>query len=515
MDQYLLGIDAGTESVRTGVFDLNGNILGFGVCPYKTYYEYTGWAEQKIEEWREALINSIVKALNISRINPKDVIGIGLDATSCSVVFFNENNKPTRDPIIWMDMRAADEAKFIESIDDPARRYNGNGEVSAEWFPCKVLWVKKNQPEVYEKSKLIAEYTDWITFELTGEWTIGINTASIRAYYDSENGGFPREFYKKMGLEDVLEKLPRRVLKLGEVAGRLKRDIADETGLPEGIPIAQGGGDGYIATIGLNAFRPEQLACISGSSNVLISTSSKRFHARGLFGTFPDAIIDDTYVIEGGQTSTGSVLRWFKDNFINQKIENEAANQNMNLYQYLDKQAEKLPLGSEGVIVLEHWQGNRTPFVDPYSRGVVRGLSLKHTPVHIYRAIMEGVAYSTEVILRAIKKNNFKVSEIVACGGITRSKLWLQIYANVIGLPIKTTTTLEAAALGSAILGAVAAGEYESITEAADRMVKYKDTVVPKMDDHEEYKFFVDQYKGTYLALKDSSCEISKHISDR
>lgn len=514
MAEYLLGIDAGTESIRTGVFDLDGNIFGFGTHPYKTYYEHPAWAEQKVKEWREALIKSIVKSIDISGINPNDVIGIGLDATCCSVVFFDENNKPTRDPIIWMDVRAAEEAKFIESIDDPARGYNGYSKVSAEWFPCKNLWVKRNQLEVYERSKIIAEYTDWITFELTGEWTLGINTTSVREYYDNESGGFPKGFYKKIGLEDIFEKLPPRVLKLGEIAGRLKKKIAVETGLSEGIPVAQGGADAFIAVIGLNALKPGQLAYITGSSHLLIGTSDKRFHVKGLFGTYPDAIIDDTYVIEGGQTSTGSVLKWFKTNFVNKNIEDEAANQNLSLYHYMDEQAGKLPPGSEGLIILEHWQGNRTPFVDPYSRGVIRGLSLKHTPIHIYRAIMEAVAYGTEVILRVMKKNKFEVDEIVACGGTTHSKLWLQIYADVTGLPIKKTTTPEAAALGSAILGAVAAGKYRSVTEAANKMVKFKETIVPNMGNHKKYKFFIDQYEDTYLSLKDSAYDMSKYISN-
>ncbi len=468
MAEYLLGIDAGTESIRTGVFDLEGNILGFGAYPYKTYYKHPAWAEQKVEEWREALIKSIVEAIRISGINPKEIIAIGLDATCCSVVFFDENNKPTRDPIIWMDVRSSEEAKFIESIDDPARGYNGYSKVSAEWFPCKNLWVKRNQPEVY----------------------------------------------KKMGLEDIFEKLPKRVLKLGEVAGRLRKEIADKTDLPEGIPVAQGGADAFIAVIGLNALKPGQLAYITGSSHLLIGISDKRFHVKGLFGTYPDAVIDDVYLIEGGQTSTGSVLKWFKMNFINKKIEEEAARQNLSIYQYMDKQAEKLPPGSEGVIILEHWQGNRTPYVDPYSRGVIRGLSLKHTPVHIYRAIMEAVAYGTEVILRVMKKSNFEINEIIACGGTTHSKLWLQIYADVTGLPIKKTTTSEAAALGSAILSAVAAGKYNSITEAANKMVKFKETVVPNMDNHKKYKFFIDQYEGTYLTLKDSAYTMSAHISN-
>jgi len=209
-----------------------------------------------------------------------------------------------------------------------------------------------------------------------------------------------------------------------------------------------------------------------------------------------------------------SVLKWFKMNFINKKIEEEASKQNLSIYQYMDKQAEKLPPGSEGVIILEHWQGNRTPYVDPYSRGVIRGLSLKHTPVHIYRAIMEAVAYGTEIILRVMKKSNFEISEIIACGGTTQSKLWLQIYADVTGLPIKKTTTSEAAALGSAILGAVSAGKYNSITEAADKMVKFKETVVPNMDNHRKYKFFIDQYESTYLTLKDSAYKMSTHISN-
>jgi ribulose kinase len=235
---------------------------------------------------------------------------------------------------------------------------------------------------------------------------------------------------------------------------------------------------------------------------------------KGLFGTYPDAVIDDTYIIEGGQTSTGSVLKWFKMNFINKKIEEEAAKQDLSIYQYMDKQAEKLPPGSEGVIILEHWQGNRAPYVDPYSRGVIRGLSLKHTPVHIYRAIMEAVAYGTEVILRVMKKSNFEINEIIACGGTTYSKLWLQIYADVTGLPIKKTTTSEAAALGSAILSAVAAGKYNSITEAADKMVKFKETVVPNMDNHKKYKFFIDHYEGTYSTLKDSAHTRSTRISN-
>ncbi len=515
MSEYVLGIDAGTESMRTGVFDLKGQLLGFGSHPYKTYHEHPGWAEQKVDQWRKALINSIKNAIKISNINPSEVCGIGLDATCCSVVFFDENNRPTRNPIIWMDVRSSEESEFIESIDDPARKYNGFSKVSPEWFPCKVLWVKKNQKDVYQRSKIIAEYTDWLTYELTGNWTLGINTTSARAYYDNKTGGFPKGFYKKIGLEDLFDKLPKQVLKLGQVAGMLRKEIAQETGLKENIPVAQGGADAFIANIGLNALDVGQLAYITGSSHLLIGIADKEIHAKGLFGTYPDAIIDGANVIEAGQISTGSVLKWFKENFINEKIVKNADRKKLSVYDYMNEEAAKIPIGSEGVIVLEHWQGNRTPFVDPHSRGVIRGLSLKHTPVHIYRAIMEGVAYGTELILRIIKENNFKIKEIIACGGTTKSRLWLQIYSDVTGLPLKTTSTPEAASLGSAILGAVAAKKYDSIKEAADVMVKFKEEITPDLKNYEKYKFFVNCYHDTYLKLKDSFFEVNKHLSKK
>jgi ribulose kinase len=177
--------------------------------------------------------------------------------------------------------------------------------------------------------------------------------------------------------------------------------------------------------------------------------------------------------------------------------------------------AEKLPVGSEGLITIEHWQGNRTPFTDPNSRGVIRGLSLKHTPVHVYRSIMEAVAYGTEASLRIVKDNNMDIFELIAVGGHTNSPLWTQIYADVTGLPIRKTTNPEATSLGAAILAAVASGKYATVTEAADSMVKFGEEVKPDMARHEEYKFFVDQYIKTYEALKDSIRETNEYIKNQ
>jgi ribulose kinase len=284
--------------------------------------------------------------------------------------------------------------------------------------------------------------------------------------------------------------------------GGVCKKFSKETGLPEGIPVGQGAVDATCASIGCNAFTTGRIFMVAGSSTWVQINIDREFSTRGLFGSYPDIVVDN-FTVEGGQVSTGSVLKWFKTQFINPEIEKDAKKRNMSVYAYMDELAAKLPVGSEGVIVVEHWQGNRTPFTDPESRGVIRGLTLKHTPVHIYRAIMEGVAYDIESSLQIIKENGFDIHEIIGVGGHMNSRLWTQIYADVTGLPIKKTSNPEATCLGSAIIASVAAGKYKDMVEAADNMVKFGEEIKPDLINHEKYKFFVQQYKNTYEALKE------------
>jgi FGGY-family pentulose kinase len=506
--KYLLGIDGGTECIKAGIYDLDGKLIALADYKYETINKHPGWAEQKTEQWKAGLIESIRKALRISGINPGDVCGIGYDATCCSVVFMDRNNQPVRDAIIWMDVRSTEEAEFISTIDDPARKYNGYGNVSPEWFPCKTLWVKKNEPEVYNNSSVIAEYTDWLTYQLTGKWTLGISTVTVRGYYDNRHGGWPVDFYKKIGLESLFNKLPKSVLRVGEYVSGLNKEISSLTGLKEGIPVGQGAYDAVCGMIGSNAFSTGQIFFITGSSNYFQINIDKEFHGKGVFGSYPDVVLDN-FAIEGGQTSSGSVLKWYKTGFLNKSIIEDADKNNLEIYDYMNLEAEKIPLGSEGLIILEHWQGNRTPFTDPTSRGVMVGLSLKHTPFHVYRAIMEATAYGTEAALRVIKKNKFKINEIIACGGQVKSKLWTRIYADVTGVPIKLTTNPEATTLGSAILGGVASKIFINVQEAANKMVKYKETIMPDMKNHKQYEFYVDNYIKIYNSLKSTMHKIS------
>ena len=220
MASYVLGIDGGTESIRTGVYDETGRCLSFGVSENKNYHRHPGWAEQKIEQWDESLVESIKIAIDKAGVDPGDIKGVGLDGTSCTVLFLDKDGRPLRDAIMWMDIRASGEAAEIAGTGDPALEYVGFGNVSPEWFPCKVLWTKRNEPDTYKKAHTIFEHTDWMVYRLTGEITANINTTTVRWFYNGRKDGFPTSLYETIGLGDVFEKLPSRIVGLGEVAGK-------------------------------------------------------------------------------------------------------------------------------------------------------------------------------------------------------------------------------------------------------------------------------------------------------
>ncbi|PIE33561.1 xylulose kinase [candidate division KSB3 bacterium] len=513
MPRYVLGIDAGTESIRATIFNEQGQCLSSGSSPNQNIHKHPGWAEQSITQWEDSLIDAIKKAFSTCDIPPEEIEGVGIDGTSCTVIFLDAEQNHLRDAIIWMDVRAHKEAEEIAATHDPALKYTGFSNVSAEWFPCKVLWVKRHEPDVFEKAHTIFEHTDWLMYKLTGEITANINTTTIRWFYDAREG-FPTSLYESIGLGDALDKLPSKIVRLGEVAGRLCPEIAEQTGLKAGIPVAGGGADAYVGVIGVNALKPGKLSLITGSSQLQIGLVRKEFHTPGIFGTFPDAILPGSHVVEAGQISTGSIVKWFKDHFVNSEIQQEADEKGVDVYEILDEKAQTIPPGSEGLIVLEHWQGNRTPWVDPTSRGVIRGLTLRHTPAHLFRAIMEAVAYGTAVILDRMESQGVAIDELVACGGATQSDVWMQIHADVTGKRITIPAEQQAVSLGSAILAAVGADIYGSIQDAANKMVAVEKVIEPDMERYKAYRFYVEQYAQTYELLKDESRKTAKHLEE-
>jgi len=504
-EKYVLGIDSGTESVRVGLFDLRGRPLAYASREYPTFYPHPGWAEQDAESIWKCTCLAIRELLRNTRISQDSIVGIGADGTTSTVGMADEKNRVLRKLILWSDVRAASQAARITETHHEVLKYIG-GVASAEGMTAKALWLKENEPDLWHKARRVFETTDYLTFKMTGRWTASIFNASVRWNYVSTLNGWREDFFEQIGLKDVLEKWPEEVLSMGELQGELTEEAAEEMGLRAGIPVAQGGTDAAAGMIGLGACTPGRLALILGSSSVLLANREKPYFAKHTI-MLPDAVVKGLWLWVGGEASTGSVIRWFKDQFCFEENE-EAKRKNMRIYELLDKKAAEVQLGSNGIIVLQHWQGSRV-YLDPLSRGVIWGLTLASTKAQIYRAILEGCAYSTKLSIDTNQDMDF--DGMWVCGGGARSEFFLQIHADVCNLPVYLTEVPEAVCLGSAMLGAVAAGCYKDVFEAAENMVHIKQKIEPDKNNNKQYEFYYRMYRETYSHMKDLIHQVAEH----
>jgi FGGY-family pentulose kinase len=511
--QYVMGIDFGTGGARVGIFDREGTPVVFNATEWETKYPRSGWAEQDPNEWWTCLVQAVKGAMEESGIAPEDIAGISVDATASTVLAINDNDQHMRPAILWMDVRASDQASRIAATGDAALKYNGYGEVSAEWGLPKVMWLKEKEAETYNSAKHICDCADWMINRLTGEWKSSINIASAKYYYDRDTGGYPESLYEAVGIADVLDKYPQDILDLGAVVGGLTRGAAEELGLKAETPVAQGAIDAYAGALGLGVVEPGTMALITGSSHVMIGQSAEPIHGAGFWGAYTDAMIPGQYTVEAGQASTGSIVAWFKNQFAADAVA-EAKKRGVDPYEVLTEMAEKVPIGSDGLVALDYFQGNRSPHTDPLVRGMFWGLSLSHGPGHLFRAIIEGICFGTESIFQSMRGHDFEPRLNVVSGGPAKSELWMQMHADVSNLPIAFTKVSEGPVLGAAMLAAVGAEIYPDIQTAAKNMVHTESTLEPNPDAHEEYKFHMDRYVETYDQMKESMHKMSRHEAE-
>ena len=489
---HVIGIDGGTESLRAFVFDLAGHPVASCATPYSTTFPEPGWAEQDPSDWWSALGASVSGVMAQAGLSTKDVLALCVDTTCCSVVALDAAGKALCPAMIWMDVRAAVEADAIAESGDPALRINsaGAGPVSAEWMLPKALWLKRNRPDVFAAAAKVGEYQDYLNFHLTGVWAASLNNMAVRWHHQPDHGGLPGSLMEAVGLGDLAGKWPQRICTPGEVIEGLTDAAARHLGLKPGIPVVQGGADAFIAMIGMGVLQAGEMSLITGSSHLQLGVCDREIHGPGIWGTYSNAVYPGKCIIEGGQTSTGSVVNWFKRNFA-EKIG----------FDELNKAAQALPPGAEGLLVLDHFQGNRTPYTDPFSRGAITGLSLKHEPAHIFRAIIEGICMGTRLIVDNFGEA-FQIRRLVVAGGATNSPLWLRIHADTLGVPLELTEVPDAPALGCAVLAAFGAGEYKNVEAGIDAMVRVSDTIEPNPANTAAYDGIFNRYRELYSAMK-------------
>lgn len=488
-----LTADGGTESLRARIYDIDGNCLGSRAVPYETKFSPGARAEQDPEDWWRALVEATHGAVADAGVDAGGIEAMAFATTSCTVVALDAAGRALRPAIIWMDVRASAEADAVLQTGDPALRINGAGQgpVSAEWMIPKALWIKRNEQEVFDAAHTICEYQDFLVMRLTGERAASLNNTGLRWHRWARDEAWPESLVRSLGLEALLEKWPGRVVAPGEVVGTLTAEAASALGLSPSVKVVQGGADALIGMIGLGVAQPGQLALITGSSHLQFGVTEAPVHAPGVWGAYPDIVYPGRFVVEGGQTSTGSIVNWLR----------RLAGGTLDLDD-LNEKAAALEPGADGLVVQDHFQGNRTPFTDPLSRGAIVGLTLAHEPQHLFRAVMEGIGFGTRAILEAFKAAGYESTEITVGGGASASELWMQIHADTAGLPIRIPASADAPSTGSAVLAAYGAGRFASIDEGIAAMVRPGRTVEPRQREMALYDGIYERYRALYPALK-------------
>lgn len=496
-----LAIDIGTESLRAGVVDSTGRLLGTARQDYATTYPRPHWAEQDPDDWWQAARRAVPAALAHAGVQPAQIDAIGLDAFASTLVVADDLGRPLRPAILWMDARATEQAAAIEATGDPVLRFGG-GQESVEWMLPRLLWLKQHEPETFRRARWMVEAVDWFTHRLTGEWTLSLCAVTDLWHYVPSRGGWPTSLLEAIGLAEARDRWPERVLPIGARVGSLSVPAAQELGLVPGLPVAAGGVDAHVGVLGLDALRPGQLGLILGSSSVQITLTEKPVFDPAFWGPFEDTILPGRWLLEMGQVSTGSLLRWFKDNLASPHLHEAAATAGRTLYSHLDALADRIPPGAGGLTALDYWQGNRTPIRDPRARGALVGLTLYHTPAHVFRALMEAAAFGHRHILETLAAAGVPITEVRAAGGGAGSAVWLQMHADVAGVPVTVTSSEDSALVGGAIAAAACAGEHASLEAAAAAMVRPMRTYTPDPARHAAYAEPYQLYRDLYPALR-------------
>jgi L-ribulokinase len=531
-----LGIDFGTESVRALLVDCaDGSEIGAVVeayghgviderlpSPDDDVALEPDWALQDPDDYVLGLGAAVRRLLAETRVPPEDVVGIGIDFTSCTMLPALADGTPLcrlaelrREPHAWVKLwkhhAAQPEADRINAVaaergETWLPRYGGK--ISSEWFFAKALQILDEAPAVYERAERLIEACDWIVWQLTGAESRSACAAGYKAMWSKRDGFPPPEYFAALDprFTDVVEeKMSRVLLPPGTRAGGLSERAAAETGLRAGTPVAAANVDFHGSVPATTVTEPGTLVMIMGTSNGHLLLGSDLADVEGMCGVVEDGIVPGYFGYEAGQSALGDIYAWFIEHAVPPEVHEAARARGVGVHDVLAEAAAALRPGESGLLALDWWNGNRSVLVDADLRGLLVGMTLATRPHDIYRALIEATAFGTRVIVEAFERAGLPVGGIVACGGLPdRNPFVMQVFADVTGREIAVAESRQAPALGAAMFGAVAAGfeagGHDSIVEAAAAMAHLGEA---RYAPRTEHRAAYDLLFGEYVRLHD------------
>lgn len=504
-NKYLLGIDVGTYETKGVLTTVEGEVVSIQVNPHTISIPKQGWVEHDPEAvWWGDFVSVTKKLLADTGIDPKDILAIGTSAIAPDCLPVDENCNPLRKGgiLYGIDTRAAAEIDELnEKIGYDKIFDKCANTLSAQAVGPKILWLKKNEPDAYQKAYKFVTATTFIIARLTGNYVIDHLTASFWVpLYDFAKQNWSEELCE--GIVEI-ERLPK-ILWTSDIAGTVTKDAAAKTGLAEGTPVIVGTADAASEAVSVGTVKPGQMMLMYGSTIFMFAVQAEPKKDERLWAT--------PYVFEGmstfaaGMATSGALTRWFKDQLSKDLVEAES-NGGPNGYGELVKEIENVPAGSEGLVVLPYFSGERTPINDPRARGVFFGLTLSHSRAHMFRAVLEGTGYGVRHHTDLMKALDAEPEEMIAVGGGTKNPIWLQAVSDITGLPQIVPAITVGASYGDAFLAGYGAGIFKSPLDI-NNWIKDKRIVEPNKDLYPLYSQYMKIYLELYERNKDLMHEI-------
>lgn len=496
---YLIGTDIGTSGTKTVLFDESGNTIADALYEYGMSQPKNGWAEQDPADWWKAVCLSIRDVINKSGIDAADIKGVGLSGQMHGLVMLDKNDDVIRPSIIWCDQRTALECEQITSLVGADKLIEITANPALTGFTAsKIMWIKNNEPQNYDRCAKIMLPKDYIRYMLTGEFATEVSDASGMQLLDIPSRRWSPYVLDKLGIG--MEKLGK-VYESCEVTGRVSASAAALTGLKTGTIVVGGAGDQAAGAVGNGIVREGLISATIGTSGVVFAHTDKiSIDPKGRVHTFCHAV-PGAWHIMGVTQAAGLSFKWMRDSFFTGEKETALLLGEDPNY-IMDKICSRVPCGANGLIYLPYLMGERTPHLDPDARGVFFGLSAIHGKADMLRAVMEGVIYSLCDCIGIIRGMGTEPETVLASGGGGNSRLWRQMMADAFGMNISVSNSKQGGALGVAILAGVGAGIYKNVPSACSELIGIKDTTVFDANNSEIYKKYYKLYGELYDRLR-------------
>lgn len=497
---YFLGIDVGTTGCKVVLIDEEGKLVARAVEEYPLFTPRPNWAEQNPLDWWQATLKALEKVIKAGKLSPEQIAGVGLTGQMHGSVFLDDQGEVLRPAILWCDQRTAEECREITEIIglEKIMQINCNPVLPGFTAP-KIYWLKKNEPEIYEKVSQVLLPKDYIRYCLTGDFATDVSDASGTSLFDVPGRRWSPELIQALGFR--MEWFPPS-FESPEITGYLKPEIVKRFGFREKVPVVAGGGDNAAGAVGTGIVEAGLVSASLGTSGVVFAFSETvKVDEKGRVHTFCHAVPGKWHVM-GVMLSAGGSLRWFRDRL---GLEEQVVSQLLGKdpYEVLSEEAALAPPGGEGLLFLPYLTGERTPHADPFARGVFFGLTLKHRKNEMVRAVMEGVTFGMRDSFEIIREMGIPVREVRAIGGGARSSLWRKIQAAVYQVPLYGVEVDEGPAFGAALLASVGTGKFSSVEEACKKAVHTTYCEEPDPELSNIYEKLYSIYRDLYPALRD------------